>query len=791
MNIDNLVVNYADKKLKEIRNSGFDINVYSNMMEELTGEREFEINGEEYKFVDGYKRDGDDNEYNYGINDNVIADVFIGIYENLNEEQQEEFLNEMLQHTDKNPYKVTEFFEKIKKEKEEQRRIDESSDTSSEDTENDSSGDEQEEENDLSDDTLESNPTPEPENEEKTDEEKTDDEKLSFEHDGPAIKAYKEETLSLEKKLEELLEQKSKIIPNDNEPEQIDNIDINKEIAEKLGLEVEITGEITDIDTKEKEIYEQKQLLKEEIENLNRLKRQYDNLKDEYITKYNVREFESFGLDTEMAAIARNIEIQIKNQESLINNIKSKIDSLEKTQNTFDINVKEDKLIDVYKIREICDKEISRANTILADIEKTKDEYIKEGKGIPFEFYKFEKELQNVIVNSKEALNNLFIRSNIRTTDEAFKSVLSSLYETNNVNNNIQKQMNENYNRNISNDKDDELNPDDKNNSELDNEIEKLKEEISKRKENEKLYYSCLEDIKTLKDAINGGLDPNSEAAKKIIERIDNKKMPLPEELKNELNDYLNMALARERKKIEKIEKNPKKTMRTYLALAAGLGIGGVLGFTLGPVGLAVSYGVVGLSKFIVSKLQKEARDRRINGKKVESIEEPSNKLKAAVQRLKEKALQHEDVLRDINWGLNGALIGLTVGSLTHHISNTIELQKTVHNPNPTPNPTPTNTANVAPTNNIPNVGEHVNGLEYGYRNSLDAAGHVNATHLNQAILNDGKTVIAGYRVGGQTLTNLPAGVTPDAVLLTDGTSTGYRAWAAVEDVVNAVGRSL
>ena len=122
-------------------------------------------------------------------------------------------------------------------------------------------------------------------------------------------------------------------------------------------------------------------------------------------------------------------------------------------------------------------------------------------------------------------------------------------------------------------------------------------------------------------------------------------------------------------------------------------------------------------------------------------------------------------------------------------MARTIELQKTVHNVNPTPNPS--NTANIAQSNNIPSVGEHINGLEYGYTNSIDAAGHVNATHLNQAILNDGKTVIAGYRVGGQTLTNLPAGVTPDAVLLTDGTANGYRAWAAVEDVVNAVGRSL
>ena len=130
-------------------------------------------------------------------------------------------------------------------------------------------------------------------------------------------------------------------------------------------------------------------------------------------------------------------------------------------------------------------------------------------------------------------------------------------------------------------------------------------------------------------------------------------------------------------------------------------------------------------------------------------------------------------------------------------MARSIELQKYVHNapstqPTPTTNPSGITTGSTpTPTNTIPGIGEHVNGLEYGYKSSIDAASKMNATHLNQAILNDGNTIVAGYRVGGQTLTSLPAGVTPDAVLLTDGTAQGYRAWAAVEDVVNAVGRSL
>ena len=606
MNINNLVVNYADKKLKEIKNSKFDVYTYSTMMEELNGEKNFDIDGIQYSFIDGFKRDGEDIEYNYGINDNVIADIFIGIYENLNEKQQEEFINEMLQHTDTNPYKATEYFEKIKREKEEeQRRVDESNDTSSETTEGNNNNEEVEETNDLSDDIP--NMSVEEPTEEKEEPNKTvEEEKLSFDKNGPAITKYMEET----KRLEEML---SKMNPT----------------------------------------------IEEEIPTNNEMYPEFEKDKAE------------------------------------LERIKNEIEN-------FEISARK----------------------------KVEDEYEA-----------LKKKIEDAEFNKKTP----------------------------------------------SNEKDPEKNT-------IPNEdFNKLKQEIESRKEIEKLYFSCLEDIKALRDLVKSGLDPNSEAAKKIVERIDNKKMPLPDELKNELNEYLKMALARERKRIQNVEKNPKKTMRTYLALAAGLVGGGVLGFTLGATGILVANIAMIGAKAIVGYLQKEARNRRINGKKVEAIEEPSNKLKAAVQRFKEKAIQHEELLRDINWGLTGGLIGLNVGAIAKNMARTIELQKTVHNVNPTPNPTPTpsNTANIAQSNNIPSVGEHINGLEYGYKNSIDAAGHVNATHLNQAILNDGKTVIAGYRVGGQTLTNLPAGVTPDAVLLTDGTANGYRAWAAVEDVVNAVGRSL
>ena len=868
MDLEELKSEYTEEKRKDIDASTFDANEYYKMISELKGKQEFTIDGDTYKFTD-------DNSLNFDDSKEEASEIIVGIYELLPEDKKEEYLNEMLTHTTEIPFKATEYFEGIKREKEEEakrKKTEENGNNGDESgTDNDNNSNEELGDNDY---TNEGNNTP-PNPEDvaagtENPEEQTEENELSFEKDGPAITDYKTHTAELEKKLEELLKEKEN---NTSQP-----VDIKQAIKDELGVDIDF--QLEDLESKLKDA---KGILRDAEQDLLRNQRLQENYKSEIEERNTaltrVREIEKTIKETKQEITLLELDINTESQnmseedkktkqeelkekqeilkkeetelekyqeiirshrvidyreiklaeqeelkiKELIKETKRKIDLLENQNlkdqafNLTQFKIGEDKEVEVHKIHELYEKEVKRAKDTLATIDKIENEYIKDSKGIPLEFHKFKTELENIISNSHVKFTNIMnYRSNIRTMDPEFKEVITFLAGINDINNNISKELNEKYIKDHDKEeldpeknKDDGRVPDETNHgddNDLDKEIEELKKEIEERKNFEKLYYACLNDIKKLRDAVQKGLDPNGPDAAKVVEIINKEKEPLPKTLRDELDEYLNMALGIDKKKVTKVEKNLKKTKRTYLALAAGLGLGGVLGFTLGPVGLAVTYGVVGVSKLIVSHLQKEAQKRRLSGKKIEAIEEPSNKLKAAIHNLKEKALEHEDVLRDINWGLTGALVGLSIGSIGQHMANSIEAQQYVHNPQPTPGtapqPTPQPAPGVTPQPtpgttgvtqgpSIPGIGEHVNGLEYGYTNSIDAASKANAVHLNQAILNDGNTVVAGYRVGGQTLTNLPAGVTPDSILLTNGTEKGYRAWAAVDDVLSAAGKGI
>lgn len=84
---------------------------------------------------------------------------------------------------------------------------------------------------------------------------------------------------------------------------------------------------------------------------------------------------------------------------------------------------------------------------------------------------------------------------------------------------------------------------------ELEDRINKLKEEIEKRKNNISLYESVLNDIKKLQEDVNNGLDPDSEEFQKRVDDINKKKEPLPKDLKDELDKYIDLIKNKDKDK--------------------------------------------------------------------------------------------------------------------------------------------------------------------------------------------------------------------------------------------------
>ena len=339
------------------------------------------------------------------------------------------------------------------------------------------------------------------------------------------------------------------------------------------------------------------------------------------------------------------------------------------------------------------------------------------------------------------------------------------------------------------------------------------KQELEEHKKNIKTYYECLEDIKNLYKDVQNGLDTNSEEFANRVHDIEQKKVTLPEPLKNELSEFLMKIKGNEKKPIpiDKIEKNPKLTWKTFAFLAGGLALGATIGFAVGTTGLIIANAGLAVAKYFVNKKRKEAREKRLNGEnEIVSVELPDNKLKAGIEKFK-NYIKSEEVLRDISWGLTGGLIGLNVGHIAKNFVGTNNAPtETITQNTQTNNPTVNNTQTVD-TNSYSdirignNVGNH--NVSVGHDSANWAVNNANPENLigkyvnsdsvfqRFAVMNPDGTVGQIINTNGMSISDLQAmGIDPSSIAVDVGKNGVSQAWVNIteltKDVAN-IGRSI
>lgn len=347
----------------------------------------------------------------------------------------------------------------------------------------------------------------------------------------------------------------------------------------------------------------------------------------------------------------------------------------------------------------------------------------------------------------------------------------------------------------------------------LENEINQKKDELGNRKNNIALYYECLEDIKNLYKDVQNGLDTNSEEFANRVHDIDQKKVTLPEPLKNELTEFLMKIKGNEKKPIpiDKIEKNPKLTWKTFAFLAGGLALGATIGFAVGTTGLIIANAGLAVAKYFVNKKRKEAREKRLNGEnEIVSVELPDNKLKAGIEKFK-NYIKSEEGLRDISWGLTGGLIGLNVGHIAKNFVGTNNAPTETITQNTQTNNSTVNNTQTVDTNSYSdirignNVGNH--NVSVGHDSANWAVNNANPENLigkyvnsdsvfqRFAVMNPDGTVGQIINTNGMSISDLQAmGIDPSSIAVDVGKNGVSQAWVNIteltKDVAN-IGRSI
>ena len=714
MNIEEIKNDFSVDYIKHINsnNTKYDINDFGSLITILYGGSPFYLNGEQLEFTNDNK-----------LSDSDVTEMLIDIYEHLLPDLKDGFLNETLTNSRTIPYDATEYFEKIKESKENEASVSEENEnekTDEETLENDV------EENNIDYDTSEVELV-EPETEVLEKEvEKEPETEISFDN-GPAIKSYEEETLALEKEIEELekkyndLLNSNTVIPNDNSG----NNSLQYEF-EALKKKIELT-ELNPEDNMYPEFESDKARLKELEEQIN-----------------NLPENKNARLHEEYEELKKKIELTELNPEDNMypefESDKARLKELEEQIN----NLPENKNARLHEEYEVLKKKIG--------------------------------------------LTELNPEDNMYPEFESDKARLKEL----------EKLLINNNNTNL---------------KDLENEINQKKDELGNRKNNIALYYECLEDIKNLYKDVQNGLDTNSEEFVNRVHDIDQKKVTLPEPLKNELSEFLMKIKGNEKKPIpiDKIEKNPKLTWKTFAFLAGGLALGATIGFAVGTTGLIIANAGLAVAKYFVNKKRKEAREKRLNGEnEIVSVELPDNKLKAGIEKFK-NYIKSEEGLRDISWGLTGGLIGLNVGHIAKNFVGTNNAPtETITQNTQTNNPTVNNTQTVD-TNSYSdirignNVGNH--NVSVGHDSANWAVNNANPENLigkyvnsdsvfqRFAVMNPDGTVGQIINTNGMSISDLQAmGIDPSSIAVDVGKNGVSQAWVNIteltKDVAN-IGRSI
>lgn len=121
------------------------------------------------------------------------------------------------------------------------------------------------------------------------------------------------------------------------------------------------------------------------------------------------------------------------------------------------------------------------------------------------------------------------------------------------------------------------------------------------------------------------------------------------------------------------LENSPKKTWKTYISLALGIGTGAAVFFTCGTVGVSVLAIAGGITKRLISKRRKKLIQKRLNGElPIEDTEEPKTKIQEAMKKLK-SYFKSEEFCRDVTWFLNGSIytgLSLNVASSIYNFAS-------------------------------------------------------------------------------------------------------------------------
>lgn len=143
----------------------------------------------------------------------------------------------------------------------------------------------------------------------------------------------------------------------------------------------------------------------------------------------------------------------------------------------------------------------------------------------------------------------------------------------------------------------------------------------------------------------------------------------LPPELDTEDEKVVEDEMEEEPQLPKVVNNKPKLTWKTVASVAAGIGIGATVFFTVGPVGVGVMSLAGGLAKkFINNKRKEYAKMRKAGLKNVEELRPIRPGFRGKIDKFV-NYLKSEEGLRDMSWMINAAIftgVGLSVGSAIH-----------------------------------------------------------------------------------------------------------------------------
>lgn len=198
------------------------------------------------------------------------------------------------------------------------------------------------------------------------------------------------------------------------------------------------------------------------------------------------------------------------------------------------------------------------------------------------------------------------------------------------------------------------------------------------------ISYSELEEHKKEND-ISSGNSIDDETKEQEDANIENPENVEPQELEAvdpEKEDEPRVDSESEPSKDEdvmipkNVQKKPKLTWKTAVAVAAGVGVGATVFFTAGPTGVIVM-GLAGtIGKIAINHQLKKLQEQKLSGEQpVVEVNEPRPGLKGKFDEFK-KYIKSEEGLRDLSWLINSAIITGSGLSIASSITNAITAAK-------------------------------------------------------------------------------------------------------------------